>query len=225
MPLISTTDLQRFYDQGENDFCSEKQFLVDRLSINTQSGVSDYQLPDYVLSIRRISWLGQKLDPLTKRNQREVFQSATQQGTPFWYVFNNITTPCYISFFPKPQAILPTSSNPWISTEIAKCCIVEFYRATDNTNFVIPAWKKNQLLKNYVCLRAAMIDGGSYSKNSINYYKQKLNLYKQIFVEILDELYNAPRKLMVDEIVSSNYFPGEPVLPINQFGVSVDEGY
>jgi hypothetical protein len=224
MPLTTTPDLQRFYYQGENEFCADKQFLVDRLSVATVRGQSNYSLPDFVLSIRRITWLGQKLDPLTKRNEREVFQSATQQGTPFWYVFNNIGANL-ISFFPQPLLNLNAAPNCWTSDNIANYVIVEFYRSTDNVSFVIPSWKRRQLLKNYVAYRQAIQDGGSYSRTVANYYKSKWDTAKAFFVDTLDDLYGSARKLMVDEIVSSNYFPGEPVLPINQFGVSVDEGY
>jgi hypothetical protein len=59
----------------------------------------------------------------------------------------------------------------------------------------------------------------------VKYYTDKWNQKKVEFSDYLDELYSLPRKILVDEIVSSNYFPGEPVLPINQFGISVDEGY
>lgn len=223
MPNITNTDLERFYNDGENDFCTEKPFLVDRYSPSIVAGTSTYTLPEECLSIRRVTFLGQKLDPMTKRNEREVFQAATQEGTPFWYVFNNIGA-LKIDLFPRPEQSLAAGVNIW-STDIISSCIFEYYRANNDTTFVIPDWKKRQLLKNYVAKRVAQVDGASYDSKAIKFYNQKWMVGKFQFASLLDELYGSARKLLISEVVSSNYFPGEPILPINQFGVSVDEGY
>lgn len=224
MPLFSSTDLERFYEQAENDISTDKPFMPDRISIATIVGVSTYTLPDYCCSIRRITYLGQKLDPLPRRNEREVFQSADQQGRPFWYVYNQIGAN-QIKLFPTPGDNLPADTGHLWSTDIPNCCIVEFFRATDNVNFVLPSFIKRQLLKQYVAKRAFAIDGPGMNMKLVQYFDKRWQTMKGEFYELLDDLYTLPRKLLVDEIVSSNYFPGEPVLPINQFGISVDEGF
>lgn len=223
MPLFNTSDLTRFWNQGENEISHERPFLVDRISLNIQTNVALYTLPDYVVSIKRITYLGKKLDPLPKRNQREVFQAATQAGNPFWYVYNNIGANL-ISLFPTPEQNLPTVTNVW-DTDIPNSCIVEFFRATDNNTFKIPSYLRRQLLKYYTAKRAYAIDGAGGNLKLVKYYTEKWMSKKMEFVEWLDFLHTKPRKFCVDEIVSSNYFPGEPVLPIDQFGTSVDEGY
>lgn len=223
MPNLTNSDFERFLDDGENDFCTERPFLVGRYSPPIVSGTSTYQLPDYILSIRRITFLGQKLDPLTKRNEREVFQSATQQGLPFWYVFNNIGA-LKIKLFPTPNQNLAAGTNIW-STDILSSCIIEYYRTNDDSTFVIPAWKKRQFLAAYVAKRACQTDGPSMDLKGVKFYTDLWMRNKEQFSILLDELYGLARKLVISEIVSSNYFPGEPVLPIDQFGTSVDEGY
>jgi hypothetical protein len=170
-----------------------------------------------------VTYLGQKLDPLTRRNQNEVFQAATQSGRPFWYVFNNIGT-LTIKLFPTPGENLAPGTNLW-STDIPTSCIIEGYRANDDSTFVIPAWKKRQFLKPYVNKRVAQVDGPTNDLKAVKYFDQRWMNAKAQFSQSLDILYGSARKLMVSEIVSSNYFPGEPVLPIDQFGTSVDEGY
>src|SRR6266478_5939486 len=102
MPIFDSTTLARFFHEGENVFSDSTPFLVDRLSLALVSGTSTYGLPDYVRSIKRVTIIGQKLDPLGRRNQRDVFQAATQTGKPFWYVFNNIGLN-KISLFPIPS--------------------------------------------------------------------------------------------------------------------------
>lgn len=223
MPNLTNDDYARFVDDGENDFCTEKPFLTDRYSFPIVAGTATYILPDYILSIRRITFLGQKLDPMTARDQREVFQSATQQGLPFWYIFNNIGA-LKIKLFPTPNQTLAAGVNIW-STDILTSCIVEYYRANDDSTFVIPSWKKRQFLKPYVAKRAAQIDGPTMDLKGVQFYNSLWMNNKAQFAELLDQCYGLARKLVISEIVSSNYFPGEPVLPIDQFGTSVDEGY
>ncbi|HWY36415.1 MAG TPA: hypothetical protein VNX68_17355, partial [Nitrosopumilaceae archaeon] len=140
MPNLTNDDYLRFQEDGANDFCTEKHFLTDRYSPVIASGTAIYTLPDYILSIRRVTFLGQKLDPLTKRNEREVFQAATQQGLPFWYVFNNIGA-LTIKLFPIPNQNLAAGINLW-STDIISSCIIEYYRTNDGNTFDIPSWKK-----------------------------------------------------------------------------------
>lgn len=224
MPLFQSSDLLRFYNQGENEISTEKSFLPDRYAIPTVVGTAEYQLPDYVTSIRRVSFQGWKLDSLPARNQREVFQGATQTGRPFWYVYNNVGA-CKIKLFPAPEVVLGSGTGHLWSTDIPNCCIVEFFRATDNSTYVLPPFIKRQLLKLYVAKRSYSIDGPGMNLKLVAYYQKRWNKMKVEFIDLLDDLYGRPRKILVDEVVSSNYFPGEPVLPINQFGVSVDEGY
>src|SRR4051812_46598864 len=108
MPIFSPQTLTRFFQSGEVEVSTDTPFLVDRVSFNVQSGVSTYTLPDYAISIRRMTYLGQGLDPLPRRNQREVFQGATQLGTPYWYVFDNIGLN-QIKLFPTPPTNIPNA--------------------------------------------------------------------------------------------------------------------
>src|SRR4051812_33857872 len=99
--LFTSTLVSRLSNEGENDFAVTSPCIVKRISLTITAGTSTYTLPDDVKSIRRITWKGIKLDPLTQRNFRELFQSATQTGKPFWYVFNNVGLN-QIQFFPNP---------------------------------------------------------------------------------------------------------------------------
>jgi hypothetical protein len=223
MPLFNSSDLQRFYSQGENEISTDVPFLVDRLSLSVVAGTPTYQLPDYVASIRRVTYLGWRCDPLNQRNQREVFQSATQQGRPFWYVFNNIGA-VQIRLFPAPGDTIAAGTNLW-STDIPTSVIVEYYRATDNVTFILPTWIRRRILKYYTAFRAYSIDGPGSNLKVAQYHMARWLQGKQDFTDVLHFLFTNPRKFCISDIVSSNYYPGEPVLPIDQFGVSVDEGF
>lgn len=223
MPLFDSTTLNRFFLQGEQIVSSERPFLVDRYSPPIFSNVKVYELPDYVISIRRVTYRGIKLDPLPQRNFREVFQSATSQGTPFWYVFNNVGQN-KIQLFPAPGENLLSAENLW-DNDIPTSCIVEFYRAADGVNFKLPVWIRRQLLKNYVALKCYSVEGQGQNLKLSAYYGTKWDTWKTQWYTLLDELYNKPRKLITDEITLNTYFPGTPMLPISRFGISADADY
>ena len=223
MPVFDSATLQRFYYEGEDHVSHEHPFLVGRTSLDIVSGTSTYTLPDYVVSIRRITFLGQMLDPLPSRNFREVFQSGTQQGKPFWYVYNNIGQN-KIQLFPCPNQTVPDVTNVWDS-EIRTGCIVEYYRVTDNSTYVIPPYLRRQLLKQYVAYKCYAIEGAGQNIKMRDYFKKKWDIKEQEFFDFLDEIHSKPRKLIVGNLIGNKYYPTSPVLPIGTFGIGVDDGY
>ena len=223
MPLFNSATLNRIVNQGEINISVEKPFLVDRFEPTIVSGTPLYTLPDYVTSIRRVTYLGFGLDPLPQRNFREVFQNGNQIGKPFWYIFDNQVQNT-IRLFPAPPDNIAAGVDPWLA-DIPTKCIIEFYRVSDNSSFVLPSYVKRQLLKQYAAQQLYKMEGAGQNKKLSQYFTSKYDMFKKGFIEHLDYLHNRPRKFVVNEIVSSNYFPAQPILPIDMFGTGVDEGY
>lgn len=223
MPLFSSATIDRLVQQGEQNISVDRPFLVGRLELSIVALTATYALPDYVISIRRVTYEGFKLDPLPQRNQREVFQNATQVGKPFWYVFDNVGAN-NIKLFPTPPTTIAAGTDPWVA-DIPTKVIVEYYRVSDSSSFKVMPYMRRQLLKQYVARQLYALEGSGQKKSLSQYYDSKWQLFKQGFVDHLEYLHGRPRKLIVNEIVSSNYFPAAPILPIAQFGIGVDEGY
>jgi hypothetical protein len=228
MPAISDNTLIRYMNQGEIECSIERPFLVKRISLAAVIGKQEYVLPDECISIRRVLWLGWKNDPLPMRNYRDVFQGQNyQKGRPFWYVYNNVGLQT-IKMFPAPDqttTVIPIETDCWKPSEILSAFIVEYYCTSDNLNLVLPPWIKRQLLKMYVSKMVYSNEGPLQSLKLAQYFAQKWELKKKEFFVLLDALYGEPRKLVTNQIVSNNYFPGSPVLPITRFGISVEPGY
>lgn len=222
MPLFTDAAVSRHYNNGEQDISAEHPFLVDRVSLNLVAGTALYTLPNYVKSIRRVTYLGYKLDPMPRRDHKEAFQSATQQGRPFWYVFNNVGIAA-ISLFPVPSVNLATVSNLWTSG-IATGCIVEFDRISDNSTFIIPIYFRSQVLKYYVGKMLYQSEGSGQSLKIAKFFSSRWDKEKNDFYEFLDDVFGRPRKLVTQNITASNFFPAHPVLPIDRYGTSVDDG-
>ena len=223
MPTFTQPDILRFFNQGEVDVSNECNFLLDRYEIPVVSGTGVYQIPDYVRSITRVTCQGKKLTPLPKRDLNDAFQSATQQGRPFWYVFNN-TGQNKIQLFPQPNLTTPTGSDPWC-TDIPTATIVEFFRISDNNQFILPDYSRNYLLKKYCGSMLFLIEGPGQNLKMSKYFKNQWELWKAEFIALTEELHSAPRKLYISDVVSGNWFPGSPVLPIDRFGIGVETGY
>src|SRR5258706_6726577 len=224
MPQFDSTLLSRFYLEGENVFSDSTPFLVDRISLDITAHVATYTLPDYVRSIKRITYQGTKLEPLNRRSQRDAFQNATQIGTPFWYVYNNIGLNKIILFPTPPLTIAVATGNLWKSAAITAGVIIEFYRVTDNNIFVLPPWIKRQLLKQYVQMKAFAVDGAGINMKLVQYFTQRWEVRSQEFSNLLNEVHSKPRKLILQGIANSNFFPASPMWPIDKYGISVGEG-
>lgn len=222
MPIIDDATITRFFNTGEVEVSQEVNFLTDRLSISVVAGTAIYVLPDYVRDIRRITYLGNKLDPLTGRSYRDFFGPGNQQSTPFWYLYNNVQQNS-IQFFPVPAQTIPTVTNVWDS-DIPNGVIVEFNRISDNVDFIMPPWGRRQVVKRYVSLMNYKIEGPGQNLKIAKYYEAQWPFWKARFKARIDELYGVSRKLIITGITTNNWYPASPILPIDQFGIYVDEG-
>lgn len=224
MSLWTSDQITRFSQDGENDFAEDYPCILTRLSLATTANVPVYSLPDSVRSIRRITWKGFKLDPLGQRNMREVFSYATQVGKPYWYVFNNVGAN-KIQFFPIPdETIVPSGLNLY-SDAITTDCIVEYFTLPDYVIYTIPQYFRRRLLKNYVLRYCFAIEGAGQNLKNRDYFNQKWENLKKQYGEFLDEIHNKSRKLCLNGITSSQFFPATPVLPVSRFGIGIDDGY
>lgn len=223
MPIFDATTITRLSTEGENNFAVAYPCILKRISLATVSGTALITLPDDVKSIRRITWKGYKLDPLPSRNFHEVFQSATQQGRPFWYVFNNIGQNL-IQLFPAPNESLTAGTTNLWGSEIPNRLIVEYFQTPDFVTAIIPSYFRRRLLKCYVLRGCFNIEGQGQNLKNANYFKQRWNMLTKLYGQLLDTLHNKPRKLVVQGISAAYYFPDRPLLPIDKFGISVDTG-
>lgn len=224
MALFTAATIQRYSQEGETDFASEHPCILTRLALSVTTGNPLITLPDDVINIRRVTYKGFKLDPLPHRQMREAFQSANQVSKPFWYVYNNIGQNL-LKLFPTPSENITASQlNLWgsaISTQL----VVEYFRAPDFSTFTIPAYFRRRLLKSYVLLGCFNIEGAGQNLKNTKYFTSKYSNLKTLYSQLMHDIYSKPRKLCLGNGFNNSSFPGQPILPIDRFGTSVDTGY
>lgn len=224
MPLWNSNQIIRFSQEGENDFTDEFPCILTRMSLPIVKNQAIYTLPDSIRSIRRITWKGFKLDPLGQRNMREVFSYATQVGKPYWYIFNNVGAN-NIQLFPIPdQTVNPSGLDLW-SDAIVSDVIIEYFILPDFATYVIPQYFRRRLLKTYVLKNCFSIEGQGQNLKNRDYFTGRWQQLKQAYGMFLDEIHNKSRKLCLNGITSSQFFPSSPVLPVSRFGIGIDDGY
>jgi len=215
--------INRLANEGEGDFAVEYPCILTRVAPAVVSSINLITLPEDVLSIRRITYKGSKLDPLPYRNFREVFQNATQEGRPFWYVFNNVGQN-KIQLFPTPNENIAATTSGLYGSEIPNRLIIEYWQAPDFITALIPSYFRRRLLKSYVLRGSFHAEGKQQNLKASKYYKKRYEELKKQYGLLLGDLHNKPRKLVVSGFTSSYYYPGRPILPIDRFGTSVDIG-
>jgi hypothetical protein len=215
MPLLGSVELERLVNQGETKISDDINFLAMRYSPTIVAGTADYTLPDYVRSIKRVTWKGYKLDPMPQKTRANVFQAATSQGRPYWYVYNNVGLN-KISLFPIPSESVTAGTNLW-STDISTSAIVEFWRISDNSTYVIPDYFRRQLLRYFLTSRQYQQEGRRNRFNSAMYYKDRFAREIYNFESFLEEVQNRPTKRTVSQVPYTRSFPASPRLPIDRF--------
>jgi hypothetical protein len=224
VPIWTANTITRFSQEAESLFASEYPCILTRLALTISANQNTYALPDNVRSIRRITWQGWKLDPLGQRNMREVFQYASQVGTPFWYIFNNIGAN-NIQFFPIPGISINPSGLNLYSDAIAVDVIVEYFMLPDFVTNFVPQYFRQRLLKPYVVKQCMSIENQGQNMKMAQYWSKRWDLLKARYGSHLGEIHGKSRKLCLNGIQNDQFFPGSPLLPVAQYGIGVDDGY
>lgn len=224
MALFSSADIVRFLNDGEDNFVQDYPCIIDRLSLSIVAGTASYTLPDYVQSIHKVTWLGNKIDPVSQRSLRESQLSGIQQGVPDSYIFNNITA-LTIQFFPTPSATIASISSNLYSSEIPNRVIVQFYRMPDHATFQLPSYFRRRLLKNYINKMCFLMEGKGQSLKAAKYYSQKWENLKIFYGSMLEEFINQPRHLIIGKSLDyqTRRVP-QGQLPYSYQGIGVDKG-
>jgi hypothetical protein len=221
-PLFSSATITRFANEAEDIFAREKQCIIERETIAITSGTHTYTLPDYIIDIRKITWKGKKLDPLSFQKLRNNLDMVST-GTPDSYIYDNISA-SQIRFFPIPNENITSITTDLYGSEILNRVIIEYYRNPDHSIYIIPPFFRRRLLKSYINRCCFSIEGSGQNLKAAKYWDNKWNYLKEQYGNLLEDLINEPRRIIMGGNAFERYVLPTPQLPYEYRGIGVDKG-
>lgn len=219
-----STTLTRLYQDGEIAFATTNKCIVDRIALSIVAGTDLYEVPDYTLDIRRVTWKGKPVDPMPGKLQQKIFDGRILTQTaerPDYYIFNNVQRG-RIKFFPKPNVTIGAVTNDLYGAEIKNRVIVEFFRVPDSATYKIPMWFRRRLLKTYVLSRAFLMEGKGVNLKAAEYYESKFNDLSLTYAAEMRAHFERGRTLMLSDPASESYNVASPRLNPDKYWIGVD---
>lgn len=223
MPAFTTAQITRFKEEAEDQFNLKFNCIVDRYAIPVISGTATYVLPSYIINIRRVTYKGWKLDPLTQRELRTSFLNGTQSGRPYWYIFNNIGQ-LKIQLMPVPQENVASVTTGLFGSNIINAVIVEHYRTPDYATFILPTFLRRRLVKAFVMKRCFEVDNKGGNLKAAKYWTEKWDALIEMYGNALDDLITKPRNLITAPSANTfGFTPPAPLLPSQYLNAYVED--
>ena len=213
---------------------AEKQIAIDVpcifqiFSMPTTTGVSVYTLPSFVKGVRRVTWLGRKVEPLNWEQfvlltPATVFVGPgnshnieTSNSRPQWYT-QHPTNVKDIRFFPTPDRTFPGTDDPYKPTPTSGCLIA--YNSYINNNSPLtslPSYVDQRTRKAYILWKAFEQEGVGQDMNAAKYYKSLYSFLIEQFNLINDGCFVSKKYSLGDGLFGlENYRYPKPLLPPN----------
>jgi len=213
--------LARISLDAEIEIARETESIIDRLSLSTISGTSQYQLPEYVQNIRKILWKGFRLDPAAQIDyenwiwnlggssiiggafEPSAFSSGFEIGSSSDSNSNSrpVGRPFqyFYSTFGENVVIFNPGINETIASvpdnlwgsEIGNSVIIEFYRVPDGTSFKIPHYIRRRTIKSYVMWKSFEKEGPGQNLQAAEYYRNRYQIQLLKAKRIVNGVYSA----------------------------------
>lgn len=214
---MDQTLIDRYMLNGERELSLSVNWVVDRLTLGLTANTSSYVLPAYVKDIRRVTFNGKKLIPMTENFRKGYFQGIKQFSNDIvFYATDFVSNNKDITFTPGPNSNYASGTDPW-GLDIRDKCVIEYYRTTDTT-FTLPSYVRTNFLRAYVGMKYFNKEGNTQNMKAVKYYTQLWEYYKKKWLELHNKILMTPRSYTIMGNPSNLYRPHLPVLPIDQFG-------
>lgn len=213
---MDKTTIDRYFSNGERELSMEVPWVVDRLTLGLTANTAVYNLPDYLLDIRRVTYQGKKLIPMKESWRKGYFQGVQQWSEPVFYSTDFIGNDKEIRFIPGPAVNVSSGTNPWYS-DIRTKLVIEYFRTTDDTH-TLPSYLRDNYLGNYCGFQHYKREGHTQNLKASQYYKSRWDECKQMWMKLHNKILLSPRCLTIMGVPSQITMPHQPVLPITQYG-------
>jgi len=224
MPTIwQSSYLQNLLEEAEREFSQLIHCIFFRFTLDITAGTSQYTLPEGLISIIRVTWLGDKVEStehIDDLNNWIKPQNLANQGKPKFYL-SHVYGYQQIKFHPVPNqtigALTPIDHDDInLTTAIQNRVIVTGYRisqATQGAQYRIPDYWRRRYTKYRAMQRAYMQEGPGQNINAADFFGKKANLVLEKAQEINNKLYKPIQFKFGDGIYRKGMRPARPSLP------------
>jgi len=228
MPTIwSDNYLNQLLQDAAHDITDEVNCLFHRFYLATTADISVYTLPDKVKGVKRVTWRGIELDPLSWQDMEAmapgiayVNNTTKFEGTssrPQFYALHP-TNIHDIKFYPTPsEAFVDTGGDPYSPQPNESRCTISCWRNidTDIPAASLPTYIDRRTRKAYVLWKAFGKEGKGQNLTASDYYKQKYQFLLRFFSQINAGCYASTRYQLNDGLTRRSRKPAKPTLGPN----------
>lgn len=226
MSIFSDNLLNQLTVDAQQAINIDLQCIFYRFGLATTIGTSVYTLPSYVRSVKRVVWLGKRLDAVTFEDMMLLtpataggFYDNTAISRPLYYCMHP-TNPYDIRFFPTCDMAFTGNENANPYAPAIAGCIISCWRSTDDTfsdpTSLLPPYIYRRTVKAYVLWKAFEGEGIGQNLTAAKYYASKYQYLIQNFIAINEGCYVAKRYAIDDGALTiEGYRYPKPYLPSN----------
>lgn len=244
---IWTSDqLEAWALQAEQEIAIKVPCIVERVGLDIVAGNPLYTIPSSSLGIRRITWLGYKLYPLTKLEVQDLYPnnsitsnffgafssafsnafyikgstSGTTSGRPYHWSYSGYGWD-RIQLFPTPDVSISAVSIGLWDVNIRTQCIVEYYRLPDTASQVhrVPSYIRRALIKDFVLSKAFKVESIGQDLQASQWHNTRYEINLDIFKAIASGVFVAKKQRLGLKDSVTNGIRGKALLP-PQYGPS-----
>ena len=225
--IWTDTFLNQLADDAERRIVADVPCLFYRFCLATTAGTSVYTMPsDIVKGIKRITWRGRKVEPLSWEqfvlltpatvvvNENNKFE--TTNSRPQWYTIHP-TNIHDIRFFPTPDESFSGAGDP-MSPDVGPTCIISAWRFVDTSTAQssLPTYIDRRTRKAYILWKAFEAEGPGQNMNGAMFYKNLYFFLIENFKLINDGSFVSKKYSLGDGLFGlENYRYPKPLLPPN----------
>ncbi len=232
-PIWTDQQLALWASDALADIAVNVPCIFARECIVITMGRSVYTLPNYVRTLRRVTWRGKSLEPasweeLQLLTPATVFLGPestanveTSQSRPLFYAMHP-TNPYDIRLHPCPNESFTISGEPDPYSPIpnSPSCIIDYWREPDITGtnplISLPPYISRRTQKAYVLSVAFAAEGKGQDGDASNYYDKKYQFLLDQFKMINEGCFISKKYSLGDGMLDpQNYRYPRPFLPPN----------
>ena len=221
--IWSESQINQWALDAEQEINKEVQCIFEKCYLGTVFGQSLYTMPSYVRGIRRITWLGKMLDPVSWEEGTQLtpatsvlpppnnaFSEETTIGRPLYY-WMHPTAPYTVRLYPTPNLTLPTTGgDPYSPLPNEQFCNLAYWRETDptlqNPTQMLPTYVARRTRKAYILWKAFAAEGPGQNLKASQYYGKKYEFLIERFRMINSGCYVGKRYQLGDGMLEVNNF-------------------